>query len=45
MLQRHQKFIVIVHDEMKVESNLVYNKSDGRLIGFTQLEDFEDQLR
>ena len=34
-LQPHQKFIVIVHDEMKVESNLVYNKSDGRLIGFT----------
>ena len=43
--QEHQKYVIIVHDEMKVKSDLVYKKSTGQLVGFTQLGSFEDQLR
>ena len=44
-LAEHQKYLVVVHDEMKVQANLVYSKGSGRLVGFTKLEGFEDQLR
>ena len=43
--QPHQKYIAIVHDEMKIKSELVYQKSTGRLVGFVNLGQFQDKLR
>lgn len=41
----YQKYVVIVHDEMKIKEDLVYQKSTGRLVGFTDLGDVQNQLR
>lgn len=38
-LKGHQRYVVVSFDEMKIASGLVFNKYDGRLIGFTDLGD------
>lgn len=35
----YQRFVIISFDEMKVQDNLVYDKSSGELIGFVDLGD------
>ncbi len=37
----HKKYVIIVHDKMKVKSDLVYQKSTGKLNGF---KDFQGEL-
>ena len=34
-----QRFVVLVMDEMKIQSNLVFDKYSGDLIGFMDLRD------
>ena len=34
-----QRYVVVVMDEMKIQSNLVYDKFSGVLIGFVDLGD------
>ena len=34
-----QQYVVLVMDEMKIQSNLVFDKSSGNLVGFTDLGD------
>ncbi len=43
--EEHQKLVVVIHDEMKIKEDLVYQKSTGRLVGFTDLGDVQNDLR
>ena len=36
-----QRYVVLLFDEMKVQSNLVFDKVTGELIGFTDLGDLD----
>ncbi len=36
-----ERYVVVLIDEMKLKANLVFNKSTGDLIGFTDLGDPE----
>nr|XP_002733594.1 PREDICTED: uncharacterized protein LOC100373858 [Saccoglossus kowalevskii] len=38
------KYVVLLHDEMKVKQDLVYDKNTGELIGFTNLGDINEEL-
>ena len=40
----HRSFIGILHDEIKIKSDLVYNKSTGELIGYVRLDDVTNEL-
>ncbi len=37
-------FVGLIIDEMKVKEGLVYNKSDGKVIGFTALGAINDEM-
>ena len=43
-MKRHKKQVILLFDEMKIKSGLVYSKSSGRVIGFTELSDMNDEL-
>lgn len=43
--KEHQKYVTIVHDEMKIQADLVYNKHTGKLEGFVDLGDFQNRLK
>ena len=43
-LKDHQKNVVLVWDEMKIKSGLVSSKSTGKLIGFCEIGDFNEEL-
>jgi len=43
--EEYQREVVIAFDEMRIKSDLVYRKSTGQLIGFTELGDTNDELR
>ncbi|XP_072027683.1 uncharacterized protein [Amphiura filiformis] len=43
--EEYQKYVIIVHDEMKIQTDLVYSKSSGTLIGFTDLGNFQNMLQ
>ena len=43
-LEDWQKFVVLLHDEVKIKSDLVYCKHTGELIGFTNLGETNNRL-
>ena len=43
-MKGHENQIILLFDEMKIKSGLVYSKSSGRVIGFTELGDMKDEL-
>ena len=40
----HHKLIVVLIDEMHIKEELVYNKHNGRLIGFVDLGNINNHL-
>jgi len=40
----HNKYVVLVMDEMFIKSDLVYDKHDGSLIGFINISNINNQL-
>ena len=38
------KYVILVMDEMRIKQYLVYDKHEGRLIGFVNLENINNQL-
>ena len=43
-IPENRKYVVLLFDEMKVKEGLVYNKTSGEIIGFTDLGDINNQL-
>ena len=43
-LTKSRLFVALLIDEMKIKEGLVYNKHSGAVIGFTCLDDINDQL-
>ena len=43
-MKGHEKQVILLFEEMKIKSGLVYSKSSGRVIGFTELGDMNDEL-
>ena len=41
----HQKYVTLLHDEMKIQSDLVYDKTTGNLVGFVDLGETNNRLR
>lgn len=41
----YQKYVILLHDEMKISSDLVYDKTTGNLVGFVDLGDTQSKLR
>lgn len=44
-LEPWQKNVSIIFDEMKVKSDLVYSRATGKLIGFTDMGDINEEVR
>ena len=42
--KKHCGYVGILHDEIKIKSDLVYNKSTGELIGYVRLDDVTNEL-
>lgn len=40
----HRSFVGLIHDEIKIKSDLVYNKSTGELIGYVRLDNVTNEL-
>ena len=43
-LKEHEKNISIVFDEMKIQGKLVYKKSTGKVIGYTEMGDLNEEI-
>nr|XP_006814580.1 PREDICTED: uncharacterized protein LOC102809633 [Saccoglossus kowalevskii] len=43
-LAEHQKYVVLVHDELKIQADLVFEKSSGKLVGFVDINNFNNSL-
>ena len=43
-LKKHEKNISIVFNEMKTQGNLVYKKSTGEVIGYTEMGDLNEEI-
>ena len=43
-LKEHEKNVSIVFDEMKIQGNLVYKKSTGKVIGYTKVGDLNEEI-
>lgn len=43
-LKEHEKNLSIVFDEMKLRCNLVYRKSTGKVIGYTEVGDLNGEI-
>ena len=43
-LPENKRHVSLILDEMKIRENLVYNKFDGEIVGFTSLGDVNDEL-
>ena len=43
-LKEFEKHIILLSDEMKIKSGLLYSKSSGTIIGFTELGDINEEL-
>jgi len=43
-LKEYAKETILLFDEMKIKSSLVYSKNTGKLIGFTELGDINEEL-
>nr|XP_006817317.1 PREDICTED: uncharacterized protein LOC102805426 [Saccoglossus kowalevskii] len=44
-LENHQKYVVLLHDEVKIKDHLVYDKTNGELVGFVDIGNFNNSLR
>jgi len=40
----HKSFVGILHDEIKIKSDLVYNKSTGEIVGYVKLDEVTNEL-
>ena len=40
----HNKYVILVMDEMYIKSDLVYDKHDGSLIGFVNISNIKNQI-
>ena len=43
-LQRYEKQTILLFDKIKIKSGLVYSKSLGCIVGFTELGDINEEL-
>ena len=43
-LKAYEKHLILLFHEMKIKSGLVYNKSSGTTVGFTELADINEEL-
>ena len=43
-LKEFEKYIILLFDGMKIKAGLVYSKSSGTIIGFTELGDINEEL-
>lgn len=43
--QKYQKYHVLIADEMYISKNLVFQKSSGRMIGFTKLDEADKEVK
>ena len=41
-LAKNKKYVALLEDEMKIKEDLVYNKTTGKIIGFTSLGNISD---
>ena len=44
-LEDYQKNVILNFDEMKIESDLVYRRSTGQLVGFIELGSLNDEFK
>lgn len=44
-IKEYQKNVVLSYDEMQIKSDLVYRKSTGQMIGFTDMGDINEEFR
>ena len=44
ILVEYQKNVSLLIDEMKIQSNLVYKKSTGKIVGFVEMEDINEEI-
>lgn len=44
MKEKHKKYHVLMGDEMYISQNLVFQKSTGKLIGYTSLNDIDKEV-
>ena len=44
-LKYHERNVSLLFDEMKIKSGLVYKRSSGKLIGFTEMGELNEELR
>ena len=42
--EEHQKYFALLVDEMYISKNLVYRSSDGKLIGYTHLDEVDKEI-
>jgi hypothetical protein len=43
--EKHKKYHVLMMDEMYISQNLVFEKSSGKLIGYTKLDTIESEIK
>ena len=43
-LKEHEKNVSIVFDEMKIQGNLVYKKSTGKVMGYTEMSNLNEEI-
>ena len=44
ILVEYQKNVSLLIDEMKIQSNLVYKKSTGKIVGFVEMGDINEEI-
>ena len=44
ILEEYQKNVSLLFDEMKIQSNLVYKKSTGKIVGFVEMGDINEEI-
>ncbi|XP_034245499.1 uncharacterized protein LOC117647711 [Thrips palmi] len=43
--EKHKKYHVLMADEIHISQNLVFQKSTGRMIGYTSLDDVDNEVK
>ena len=44
-IPEHKKNVAIYYDKMKIKSNLVYRRTSGKMVGFTEMENMNDEFK
>ena len=44
-IPEYKKNIAICYDEMKIKSNLVYSRTLGKMVGFTEMGNMNDEFK